>query len=375
MNNLSLRPFSLNFVLGPRQAGKTTMIKLLIQKLLESVEPISVFYCSCEEAVDYRDLDKMLGEYLSLLKAEGKEGGYIFLDEITFVKDWWRAVKARIDNGDLRKSVVTVTGSASVELLSQREYFPGRRGNGKDVLVLPLSFSSYTSLWITELEKGGIEGIKDRMERNKIFREEIVDLFHKYIELGGFPRAIESREEALNSLWYYIKGDTERLRKSVRALEEVASVILRAHCSPLSWNTIKKNTSLRSPNTARDYVETMEKMFLLTVLPYQSPERIIWRKERKIHFSDPLLWWLFSERTGIEVDIPCLVEGTVASHLSRLGRVGYWRNGTEVDVILDGRIGVEVKWALKSGRKPRFLKEYITLNRDDVPLFLASLDV
>ena len=48
MNKISLKPFSLNFIFGPRQVGKTTLVKLLIKKLLdEGVEKEKIFYFRC----------------------------------------------------------------------------------------------------------------------------------------------------------------------------------------------------------------------------------------------------------------------------------------------------------------------------------------
>ncbi|WP_243666226.1 hypothetical protein [Vulcanisaeta sp. JCM 16159] len=37
VNAVSLKPFSLNFIYGPRQVGKTAMIKLIIKNLLHEV--------------------------------------------------------------------------------------------------------------------------------------------------------------------------------------------------------------------------------------------------------------------------------------------------------------------------------------------------
>jgi len=49
LKELSLRPFSLNFLVGPRQVGKTTGIKLLIRSLIEKgVEPEKIIYLSTE---------------------------------------------------------------------------------------------------------------------------------------------------------------------------------------------------------------------------------------------------------------------------------------------------------------------------------------
>jgi len=44
-NQISLKPFSLNFIIGPRQVGKTTGIKLLIKHILEkNTDPEKIIY-------------------------------------------------------------------------------------------------------------------------------------------------------------------------------------------------------------------------------------------------------------------------------------------------------------------------------------------
>lgn len=96
---LSLKPFFLNFLLGPRQVGKTTGTKLLIRALLKRVKPKAIFYLPCDEISDYKELGEVLDSYLSARKEWGIKRSYIFLDEAGFVDEWWRSVKARIDAG------------------------------------------------------------------------------------------------------------------------------------------------------------------------------------------------------------------------------------------------------------------------------------
>ena len=44
VDKININPFSLHFIFGPRQVGKTTAVKLLINKLLEKKNPKSIFY-------------------------------------------------------------------------------------------------------------------------------------------------------------------------------------------------------------------------------------------------------------------------------------------------------------------------------------------
>ncbi len=94
--------------------GKTTALKLLIDRIVRRGRKESVFYYSCDELVDYRELGEVLDTYLNSALGRSTKQRMIFLDEITFVEEWWRALKVRIDNGKLRNDVVTVTGSASL---------------------------------------------------------------------------------------------------------------------------------------------------------------------------------------------------------------------------------------------------------------------
>ncbi|MEM0121195.1 MAG: hypothetical protein QW688_07160 [Thermoprotei archaeon] len=49
----------LNFVAGPGQVGKTTLIKLVIHELLEEVDRRCGFYYLCDEISDYVELGEV----------------------------------------------------------------------------------------------------------------------------------------------------------------------------------------------------------------------------------------------------------------------------------------------------------------------------
>ena len=86
--------FSLNFIVGPRQVGKTLSMLLYIRKKLqEGANPRTIFYYACDEISDYRELGEILDLYLSARKSWGVRRSLIFLDEITMVHDWQYAIK------------------------------------------------------------------------------------------------------------------------------------------------------------------------------------------------------------------------------------------------------------------------------------------
>jgi predicted AAA+ superfamily ATPase len=386
MQQVSLKPYSLNFISGPRQVGKTTMLKLLIARLLEKTDPRAILYLSCDELSHYTELGEVLDSYIRARRSWGIGGSYIFLDEITFVEDWWRALKARIDDGSLSSDVVFVTGSASLDLLRQKEQFPGRRGYGVDVVMRPLGFRSYvmvrTGLELAEADR--ISDIGQPMEANRVFRETLAAHFSDYLETGGFPLAIREwaeqgrvSEATKRALRDGLRSDWLRAGKSERYMKEVIAYILQARGTPVSWLGISKATSLGSPHTARGYVETLEDLMVAQTLNHVGPDgRALHRKNKKIHFTDPLIYRVFSEFTNTELDEAAVVEGVVAAHLARKYETYYWRNKTEVDIILfenKGLHGIEVKWGFRTSIKPRFLRNYLSLDRETIPTFLASL--
>ncbi|NHV06280.1 MAG: ATP-binding protein [Thaumarchaeota archaeon] len=96
LEKIELKPFSLHFLFGPRQVGKTTLLKLLVKELLERIEnPKAIFYYRCDKLSDYKELDEILKEYLRIRKNENIKTSYILLDEVTFPKEWFRAIKFR----------------------------------------------------------------------------------------------------------------------------------------------------------------------------------------------------------------------------------------------------------------------------------------
>lgn len=385
LEELSMEPFSLNFIYGPRQVGKTTALKILIHQLIKKEDPKSVFYYSCDELTDHRELGEVLDNYLSARKAWGIKRSRIFLDEVTFVSDWWRAVKSRIDSGELSGDVITITGSASIELMKHTELFPGRRGRGGDHIMMPLNFSRYSEVFSgIRPASGDIAYIERNVQANKIYSETLHNLFLQYMKTGGFPLAIRDYHRngkilpsTLKTYLDWMRGDWLKAGKNEKYMKEVISYIIRARGTPISWNGISAETSIKSPHTAQDYVGVLQETFSAIVLNLLAQDsRIMYRKNRKVHFSDPLLFRIFSDYAGVQHSEDWLVEAMTASMVSRQCPVYYWRNSSEVDVVckLGGeQVGFEVTWGLKRWKKPNHIKRGYLLDRENIHLYLASI--
>jgi len=387
LNEIPISGFSLNFITGPRQVGKTTALKIFINRLLKkNVNPFSIFYCPCDELLTFSELGEVLDQYLSIKNAYNIKLSYIILDEISFVKEWWRAIKIRIDSGKFKNDVIIISGSSSVELLKEKERFPGRRGTGKDLILYPLNFGDFVELFIHNLKRESLESftsIDDFIAPNLAFKEKITELFNNYLITGGFPLSIQDfferrkiRPEIKRTYLDWIRGDIIKSGKNEISMKEVISYLLQSRCTLISWLSISKSTSINSPHTVQSYIDTLESLFIIKILYHLSPDgKVNYRKNKKIHFIDPFLYSVLSDFTNIKVYDEIIVESIVASHLSRIYPTFYWRNSSEVDIISiinNEQIGFEIKWGPKKWKKPLHIKKAELLKQDTIPLFLAS---
>jgi predicted AAA+ superfamily ATPase len=385
VNEITLKPFSLHFLSGPRQVGKTTAIKILIHELIKKKPEKSIFYYSCDELTDHKELSEVLDNYLEARKTWGIMGSLIFLDEVTFVSEWWRSVKARIDSGELNKDVLVITGSARIDLLKQKETFPGRRGNGKDFLLHPLSFSAYAKVrGGLEIKSGALSKLDTNTKANSLFSRKLKKLFKEYMKTGGFPLSIRDyvsykkvTVETERTYLDWLRGDWSRAKKSDKFMKEILSYLLRAQGTPISWNSISKQTSVNSPNTVRTYIETLEGIQSILVLNQMGPDlRVDYKKNKKLHFTDPFIFRVLGNYVNQKVTEEWIYEATVASHLSRLHPVYYWRNHTEVDVVCvhkNRQVGFEVTKGLKKWKPPWHIKKSFLLDKDNIHLYLSAL--
>ena len=134
---------SVSIVRGPRQVGKTTELKFLVEDLLSAgTPPRNIAYYPCDDIIHFRELMDMIKTFTEAIRLQGG-CGYLMLDEITAVKDWTRAVKSLVDAGALENIYLLLTGSSAVEIKRGYERMPGRRGHGFDRAFLPMSFADF----------------------------------------------------------------------------------------------------------------------------------------------------------------------------------------------------------------------------------------
>ena len=414
LKEISIQPFAFHFLLGPRQCGKTTALKLLIKRLLEkAAEPKGLFYFNCEELGTFKEIIGLLDTYKSYKEASGIKSSTIMLDEVTAPAEWYRGIKALLDKGRLKDDVLIITGSSSINIKKHTESFPGRRGHGKDFTLMPLSFRDFLEVMNPKLH-GKIQPSKKINEICKkaaeysVFTKELNAELKRYMLCGGFPLAVgttlEQKDEAKKIYLSWIKNAVLKAERSDLIARQIAKSLIEKMPSPVSWEGISKDIEIKSPKTISAYIELFNSIYC-TITLYSadvSGKQIKFGKNKKIHLTDPLLLEIFEEWCLLNTKSkePLLAEQITASHIWRmLGEAYFWRNGMEVDIIANegkNTFGIEVKWAekieekeagfIRSSAKKSLpqLKSFTLLTKnncypalDTVPLsaFLAVMDI
>lgn len=313
---------------GPRQIGKSSWLK----QILAGENPKNVFYLSCDNLKDHLDLAEVFKSTQSYK--------VILLDEVSFISEWWRAVKHELDRrSDLR---LIVTGSHAFELRKGMDLMPGRWKNGGDFELLPMEYSEFSSMrrqakWPTLDKKSELE---------------------LYFRVGGFPLALiesgaegKKPEKAFEIYRRWLLGDLTKIGKQEVFLKELLAQIAITTCSTLSLQKLAQKTQMGSHNTAQDYVEVLESCFALKTLYAvdQDTGAPRFRKEKKFYFRDPLIYWLAFEWAGIEAPANAydqVAEQVAHEHLlRRYKRFGYFSSrGGEIDFYSAKKWALEVKW-------------------------------
>lgn len=370
---------------GPRQVGKTTALKMLVQRLISSGVPsTSVLYYS----LDLESEPEAIVELVNRGRAVGGEGRrYILLDEISSVPDWQRAVKYLRDNTPARNDFFVLTGSIASDIRRGAERLPGRRGPAADLdkILLPLSFSEFVAAVDRSVPDPGVrlrperlvsspEEASDLLERHLVFLPALNRHLEAYARVGGFPAAVrdylredtrEVTDATVRALWDIMAGDVSRIGRDPTVAMKLLERLSISLGTPISWTQLAEAIGVASPATAAEYARALAEAFELLVIYSWDTSRATRAPKRgkKLYAVDPIIL-RFPERITCSTrlpDLPLLVENIVALALFRSAErelveafpvpqaLFHWRSaaGKEIDFLVGrvpAKLPVEVKY-------------------------------
>lgn len=336
IEQIELEESGIHTLRGPRQVGKSTALKLLVERALEQLTARRVAYLALDLLED-RPLAELAATIVRAKElAAAAEPMLLLLDEVTVVDGWQTAVKALWDDGTLREDVVVCTGSSAVDLhRGSAERLPGRRGGGGDHALFPHSFATFASAFdeaIPPSPQLSIESLVSEHGREALRDAQLLGprldaALERYLAFGGLPHAIAeacagARNPAQRTLTVShdaLLREVQRRGASRAAAHALLERLIRSLGSSLSWTSLAQDMAV-TPPTARSYVEFLAASYQL--LPVYS-----WRadsgapalgRDKKVYFADPLMHSVAHEQVpGLEVDLPALVENAVAICLQR----------------------------------------------------------
>ncbi len=348
---LPLHKSDINIITGPRQTGKSTAIKLYIQRLLRlNFPPKAILFFNCDALSNRQDIIDLIREYD---KRENYPKRAIFLDEVSSVPNWSYALKWLVDAGILKNSTVFLSGSSSIQLKKSGEFMPGRRGKGQDINFLPIKFREFLTLKKIDIKKKGLKTLV-KVER----------LFEEFLITGGFLKNINYKSSNNDLYLQTLRSDLYKAGKKEDFLREVVKKILSSLSSQTSYTNIAEEAELGSKNTAIEYLNFLaDSLFLKETKFYDiSQKRVILKKNKKYYTTDPYLVWLFTSFISGVLDFSAvekfynspsekakLIENFIASELNKDHiEFYYFQNSSELDFYLPKeKLAIEVKYKEK----------------------------
>jgi predicted AAA+ superfamily ATPase len=365
-------------LLGPRRVGKTVLIRHLIGDLLAAGVPATrIGYVEVDHPLLHgQSLDTLVTQMLTASGDAGEGLRYLFFDEIQYLKDWERHLKALVDHrADLR---ILVSGSAAAAL--RRQSTESGAGRFTDFLLPPLTFSEYLAL---SPEPPAIREVGEEryaLESVERLNEQFVD----YVNFGGYP------ELALSPA---VRADPERFVKSdiidkvlLRDLPQLYGIQdiqeLNALFTLLAYNS-GEQVSLEglaqrsgvSKATIGRYIEYLEAAFLLKRVFRVDQSGRRYQRERafKIYLTNPAMrTGLFGPVSADDEGFGHVVETAVFAQRfhddARLNYAHWGAEDCEVDLVessaaLKPVLAVEIKWSDRYVDRPQDLHGIVRFGR------------
>lgn len=344
-------------IFGPRQVGKTTLLKHFYEKV---ENPIFLTFEDIELKLLFEeDIKSFVQLYIDPYE-------HVFIDEFQYAKMGGKHLKYIYDTTDKK---IFISGSSAMELsINAVKYLAGR------IFVFNLYSFSYGEFLRVKDEKLYTFYSNANSSISAIVTQKIYRYFDEYLTYGGYPRVIlatsndEKREVLKNLLSIYLLrdikeiakiADESKMYKLLKALSlQIGNVIV--------YNELSTLIGVSAPHL-KEYLTVFEKAFLIkTITPFFTNKRLEIVKNPEIFFFDfGLRNVIINNFNRLEerVDKGAMLENFVFRELVEED-LKYYRtkNGAEVDFILNDTVPIEIKSQLSSAKISKsyhyFLENY-----------------
>ena len=261
-------------VIGVRRSGKSTLCSKV---MLESGLPFGYINFD-DDRLGKLTVDTFDTLLRALYQLNG-EFNHLFLDEVQNIEGWELFV-----NRMLRQGMRMVITGSNANLLSG-ELATHLTGRYHQIELMPFSFQEYC---------------QSKEVNNSSYTTKAIALRDKalndYLFAGGFPELLSLSEaeqgDYVRSLVRTIveKDIAKRYKlRYAQTLMDVANQVLDEFSQEHSFSTVQKKHNLKSPNTAKKYLQYLQNAYLVLALPRFSLKSSERRSVHKYYAIDPAM--------------------------------------------------------------------------------------
>ena len=367
-NHLETKEISL--IVGPRQAGKTTIMNELKEYLDKKGEKTLFLNLDYENDEIFFASQNALIEKIRL--EFGKSGGVVFIDEIQRKENAGLFLKGIYDLGLPYKFIVS--GSGSLELKEKiHESLAGRK---RIFELSTVSFEEFVDY------KTNYKYSEKLSEFFTIEKERSLSLLKEYLNFGGYPRiileeGISEKTQLINEIFRsYVEKDIAFLLgiNKVDAFNLLIKILASQTGQILRYSKISQECGIGF-STLKNYLWYAEKTFSIrTINPYFKNKHKEITQSPSVYFYDMGLrnfaLGLFGAVSEKNDQIGFVFQNFIANKLyeknsNTSANLYFWRTiaGAEVDfVIVEGGkiLPIEIKYSkLKNPKITRSLRNFI----------------
>jgi hypothetical protein len=336
-------------LIGARQVGKTSVLKLLIDKVRENKAQSSIFYFDLEkeELIEIFQSYKTLLNWLKLQGADLDEEICLFIDEFHYIPNPTKILKILHD--DFPNFRIVATGSSSLEISHRiKEALTGRK---RIFHIYPLNFVEFLEFKKSP-QKDILLRVKDMHSRiAKPILDDFVSDWEEFLLFGGYPKIaltqgveekVKEIEEIYNS---YVQKDIKAFLKigNVYAFNRLVKILAVQIANLANFSQIGSPLKI-ARETLERYMFVLENTFIVKNLPpfFTNKKKEITKMHKIFFYDTGLRNFAIKDFKDLEfrLDKGALVENGVLAELIKattvLQDLHFWRTQakTEVDIVL-----------------------------------------
>ncbi|MDD3098651.1 MAG: ATP-binding protein [Candidatus Pacebacteria bacterium] len=363
-------------IIGPRQAGKTTVLHQ-IESFLKKRNDVC-YFLNLEDPDYLSLLNKSPKNLFKIFPIDIKKRTFLFVDEVQYLDNPSNFLKYLFDE---YKGKIKIIASGSSAFYLDKKFKDSLAGRKIIFNLLTLSFREFLKFKEqNELSEANFKNLT-LSEKDKI-----IPFYQEYLIYGGYPRVVlsplEGKREILRDIAYsYIKKDI--YESNIRNDEIFYKLfkILSDQIGSLINNSELANTLDVSRSAIDNYLYVMQKSFhIVLIKPFYKNIRKELTKMPKIYFIDLGLRNFFKNDFRFyqqREDKGELLENVVLRHLLEKyleEQINFWRTTQqrEVDFIINNSLALEVKSQIK-GVKVKNYKTFLE-NYPNIKLNFICLD-